>query len=83
MIQLSALSVAGIATFGCLYRLMAIRLVTDTTSGIFNFAQGAVGMIGAFLYWQVEVHFGWPSSAAFVLVAFILAPLGGRRSSGC
>jgi len=52
-------------------------VVTYTTSGIFNFAQGAMGMIGAFLYWQFEGHFGWPSWAAFILVAFVLSPLGG------
>jgi branched-chain amino acid transport system permease protein len=78
MQQFLALSVAGIATYGCVYALTALGLVvTYTTSGIFNFAQGAVGMIGAFLYWQFEGHFGWPSWAAFILVAFVISPLGG------
>ncbi len=49
-------------------------VVTYTTSGIFNFAQGAIGMIGAFVYWQFAVHFGWPSWAAFVFVVFIVMP---------
>jgi branched-chain amino acid transport system permease protein len=73
-----ALTVAGVATYGCVYALTALGLVvTYTTSGIFNFAQGAIGMVGAFLYWQFSVDFGWPSWAAFILVAFVLAPLGG------
>lgn len=78
MHQFLALSVAGIATYGCVYALTAMGLVvTYTTSGIFNFAQGAMGMIGAYLYWQFAVHLGWPSWAAFIFVAFVLSPLGG------
>jgi branched-subunit amino acid ABC-type transport system permease component len=70
-----SLTVAGIATYGCIYALTAMGLVvTYTTSGIFNFAQGAIGMIGAFVYWQFAVHFGWPSWAAFVFVVFIVTP---------
>jgi branched-chain amino acid transport system permease protein len=73
-----ALTVAGITTYGCVYALTALGLVvTYTTSGIFNFAQGAMGMIGAFLYWQLNVASGLPSLLSFVLVAFVLGPLGG------
>jgi branched-chain amino acid transport system permease protein len=73
-----AQSVAGIATYGCVYALTALGLVvTYTTSGVFNFAQGAIGMMGAFLYWQFQQGFGWPSWAAFILVVFIIAPLAG------
>ena len=51
MSQFLSLTVAGIATYGCVYAITAMGLVvTYTTSGIFNFAQGAIGMIGAFLY---------------------------------
>ena len=78
MSQFLALTVAGIATYGCVYALTAMGLVvTYTTSGIFNFAQGAIGMIGAFLYWQLRVAFGWPAWIAFVLVVVILVPLIG------
>jgi branched-chain amino acid transport system permease protein len=73
-----AQTVAGIATYGCVYALTAMGLVvTYTTSGVFNFAQGAIGMMGVFLYWQFRVGYGWPSWAAFILVAFIIAPLAG------
>lgn len=72
-----AQTVAGIATFGCVYALTALGLVvTYTTSGIFNFAQGAMGMLGAFFFWQLE-HWGLPSWAAFILVAFIASPILG------
>ena len=78
MSQFLSLTVAGIATYGCVYALTAMGLVvTYTTSGIFNFAQGAIGMIGAFLYWQFSQSYGWPSWLAFVLVVLVLTPLLG------
>ncbi len=78
MSQFLALTVAGIATYGCVYALTAMGLVvTYTTSGIFNFAQGAVGMIGAFLYWELSQVHGWPSWAAFAVVVLVIMPLLG------
>ena len=48
-----AYTVIGVAT-GCIYALTASGLVvTYTTSGIFNFAHGAIGMLMAFTYWQL------------------------------
>ena len=43
---------------GAGYAIAATGLVvTYTTSGVFNFAQGAVGMIAAFCYWElVSAH---------------------------
>src|SRR3974377_2127444 len=39
---------------GAGYAIAATGLVvTYTTSGVFNFAQGAVGMIAAFCYWEL------------------------------
>jgi branched-subunit amino acid ABC-type transport system permease component len=52
-------------------------VVTYTTSGIFNFAHGAFGMIAAFTYWQVHVAWGVPTWPAFFLVVLVLAPLFG------
>ncbi|HEX6393353.1 MAG TPA: ABC transporter permease [Acidimicrobiales bacterium] len=78
MSQFLSLTVAGIATYGCVYALTAMGLVvTYTTSGIFNFAQGAIGMIGAFLYWQFSQSFGWSTWLSFVLVVFVLTPVLG------
>ena len=51
-----ALTVVGIVV-GCIYALTATGLVvTYITSGIFNFAHGAVGMIAAFAYWNLTVE---------------------------
>ena len=63
---------------GCLYALTATGLVvTYTTSGIFNFGHGAIGMFMAFVYWQLAVgwHVPWPIALALVLL--VLAPLMG------
>ena len=54
-------------TAGSIYAIAASGLVvTYTTSGVFNFAQGAIGMIMAFLYWEVRIHHGWPAWIALV-----------------
>ncbi|MCB0972434.1 MAG: hypothetical protein KDA97_13090, partial [Acidimicrobiales bacterium] len=34
-------------------------VVTYTTSGIFNFAHGAVAMVCAFVYWQLSSPDAW------------------------
>ncbi len=65
-------------TAGSIYAIAASGLVvTYTTSGVFNFAQGAIGMIMAFLYWEVRIHHGWPAWLALVFVVLIAAPLFG------
>jgi branched-chain amino acid transport system permease protein len=65
-------------TSGSIYAIAASGLVvTYTTSGVFNFAQGAIGMIMAFLYWEVRVNHGWPAWIALVFVVLIVAPLFG------
>jgi branched-chain amino acid transport system permease protein len=65
-------------TAGSIYAIAASGLVvTYTTSGVFNFAQGAIGMIMAFLYWEVRINQGWPAWIAVVFVVLIVAPLFG------
>lgn len=52
-------------------------LVTYRATGVFNFAQGAVGALAAYFYWQLDVKwglFGWFSALLVLLVA---APLFG------
>ena len=71
-----ALTVVGIVV-GCIYALTATGLVvTYITSGIFNFAHGAVGMIAAFTYWQLTVKHGWPVLPSLVLVILVLVKIG-------
>jgi branched-chain amino acid transport system permease protein len=64
--------------YGCLYSLTATGLVvTYRTSGIFNFAHGAIGMFMAFTYWQFAVAWHVPALPAMLLVLFVFAPLSG------
>ncbi len=77
MTEFLAFTITGIVT-GAVYAIAASGLVvTYTTSGIFNFAHGAIGMVMAFLYWQLRVHMHWPAPLALIVVLFILAPLFG------
>ena len=77
MDQFVSLSVDGVVTAG-IYAVAASGLVlTYTTSGIFNFAQGAFGMISAFLCFDLRVERGWPAPLALFVVLFVVAPLVG------
>jgi len=70
-------TVVGIGT-AAVYAIAASGLVvTYTTSGIFNFAHGAFGMIAAFVYWQLHVGWGLPIWVALPLVVLVGAPLFG------
>src|SRR5436305_1407427 len=63
---------------GCIYALISTGLVvTYTTTGIFNFAHGAIGMIAAFTFWQLWQ--GWHINAvvSLLLVLVVIAPLFG------
>lgn len=67
-------TIIGIA-IGCAYALVASGLViTYTTTGVFNFAHGAVGMVCAFTYQALWVDMGVPSPLAILIVVGGLAP---------
>jgi branched-chain amino acid transport system permease protein len=67
-------TIAGLATAG-IYAITAAGLtLTYTTTGIFNWSHGAIGMLAAFAYWQMRVSWGWPAILAFVICLFVLAP---------
>jgi branched-chain amino acid transport system permease protein len=75
MNEFISLTVAGIATYGCVYALTAMGLVvTYTTSGIFNFAQGAIGMIAAFFFYELSRVWHIPALLALIISVFIFAP---------
>jgi len=85
-----AFTVIGLCTAGA-YAIAATGLVlTYTTTGIFNWAHGAVGMLMAFTYWQFVVQWHWPEPIAIAAVLLVVAPLTGlaierlfmRRLSG-
>jgi branched-chain amino acid transport system permease protein len=63
---------------GCVFAIAASGLVlTYTTTGVFNFAHGAVGMIAAFVCYQLEVEVGLPLPLALLIVLGVLAPVMG------
>ena len=63
---------------GAVYAIAASGLVvTYSTSGIFNFAHGALGMFCAFAYWEVRVDQGWPALLALAFILLVVAPLLG------
>jgi len=75
--ELLGLTVLGLCT-ASIFALAASGLVlTFTTTGIFNFAHGAIAMLGAFAYWQLHDDWGWPTPIALVVVLLVLAPLLG------
>jgi branched-chain amino acid transport system permease protein len=70
-------TVIGIVT-GAAYAIAATGLVvTYVTSGVFNIAQGAIGMIFAYVYWQLVDAEHWPILLAAVVVVAVFAPLAG------
>lgn len=69
--------VSGLTT-AAIYAIAATGLVlTYTTTGVFNFAHGGIGMMAAFTYWQMRFGWGWPAPICLILVVFVLAPLFG------
>jgi branched-subunit amino acid ABC-type transport system permease component len=69
--------VVGLAT-GSVYAIAAMGLVvTYTTSGVFNFAHGAVGMIATFLFYSLRVDAGLPTWLAIAIAVLGVGPLLG------
>ena len=74
MSQFIQFAIIGLAT-GALYVPFALGLVvTQRGSGVVNFAQGAVGMIGAYVYWWLDGRV--PFGVAFVAGVASSALLG-------
>jgi branched-chain amino acid transport system permease protein len=68
-------TVLGI-TLGAVYAVAASGLVvTYMTTGVFNIAQGAVGMIAAYAFYELWQAWHWPLLVAIAVVLFVLAPL--------
>ncbi len=76
MNDLLSLLIFGLAS-ASIYAVAASGLVvTYTTSGIFNFAHGAVAMVCAFVYWQLSSPDAWglPVPIALALTLLVFAP---------
>lgn len=90
MLGLVAVLVVGLVV-GSIYALTALGLVlTYRTSGVVNFAQGAMGMVGAFAYYQLVrggpvrvVVFAYtqrwrlPTAVAAAVIVAVVGPLVG------
>ena len=69
--------VIGITT-GAVYGLAGVGLVlTYKTSGIFNFAYGAVAALAVFVFYWLHTEHGMPWPYAAALCLFVLSPLEG------
>ncbi|MFD3926970.1 ABC transporter permease [Streptomyces sp. NPDC058614] len=74
MEQFLTFGIVGLST-AAVYAVIGSGLVlTYVTTGVFNFAHGAAGMLAAFCYWQFTVGWGWPVPAALAVVLLVLAP---------
>ncbi|GFJ96259.1 hypothetical protein [Phytohabitans rumicis] len=72
-----AFTVLGLVT-GAGYAVAASGLVlTYSTSRVFNVAHGAIGMVMAFLCWELTVQRGLPVWLAVLVVVGVAAPLLG------
>ena len=77
MSQFLAYGIIGLST-AAIYAVIGSGLVlTYTTTGVFNFAHGAAGMLAAFTYWQLTVGWGWPVPVALAVVLLVAAPVFG------
>lgn len=77
MNEFLSFTVIGIVT-GAAYAIAASGLVvTYTTSGVFNVAHGAIGMVFAYLFWQLTVAWHWPILLSALAIVLVFAPIAG------
>ncbi|HVA02211.1 MAG TPA: ABC transporter permease [Acidimicrobiales bacterium] len=77
MTEFLSFLIAGLV-FGAIYAVSASGLVvTYNTTGIFNFAHGAMGMVMAYLFWQLWQGWGLSEPLSIVIVLFVAAPVLG------
>ena len=73
-LQFTLIGISG----GCVFAIAACGLVlTYTTTGVFNFAHGAVGMVCAFLFYGLRTEMGLGVPLSLLLILGIVAPLIG------
>jgi branched-subunit amino acid ABC-type transport system permease component len=69
--------VIGITT-GAVYALASMGLVlTYTTSGVFNFAHGAIGMFATYIFYELRVEAHWPTLLAVAVAVLGVGPVMG------
>jgi branched-subunit amino acid ABC-type transport system permease component len=68
-------------TSGAVYAVASLGLVlTYRSSGVFNFAHGAVGMFATYLFYSLRQHM--PTAFAVLLAVLVVAPLIGLMIDG-
>jgi ABC-type branched-subunit amino acid transport system ATPase component/branched-subunit amino acid ABC-type transport system permease component len=69
--------IAGL-TAGSVYSLAGVGLVlTYKTSGVFNFAHGALATVSAYLFYTLHIEHGMPWPIAAVICVFVAGPILG------
>ncbi len=69
--------IAGL-TAGSVYALAGVGLVlTYKTSGVFNFAHGALATVSAYLFYTLHIEHGMPWPIAAVVCVFVAGPVMG------
>src|SRR6185437_12825800 len=77
MSQFLTFLIAGVVS-GSFYAIMASGLVlTYSTSGVFNFAHGAIAFLVALLYYELNSGLHWPVLPSVVVSVLIFSPLLG------
>lgn len=77
MSEFLSYTIIGIFT-GAAYAIAASGLVlTYSTTRVFNIAHGAVGMVFAFVFWDLSQKQGMPQWLALIVVLVLLAPAFG------
>ncbi|HYT39884.1 MAG TPA: hypothetical protein VEN99_10255, partial [Acidimicrobiia bacterium] len=63
---------------GSVYAIAAMGLVvTYKTSGVFNFAHGAVGMAATYVFYSLRVDAGWPTALSAAVAVLGVGPVMG------
>lgn len=75
--SLTNLVVVALPVAGIIAMAASGLVVVYTTTGVFNFAQGAIGMFFAYVDWELTVDRGLPQLIVLPLVVLVLAPLFG------
>ena len=74
MSDLSPFLVAGLAS-GSVYALAAMGIVvTYRVSGVFNFAHGAVAVVGAFAFYSLRTDLELPTVPSLLIVVMLIGP---------
>lgn len=76
MIQVLRFAILGLGA-GAVYALLGQGIVLIYRgSGVVNFAQGAMAMVGTYIWWDLRTHHGWPFWAAAIVGVGAVAIFG-------